>query len=248
LVAPEWYNGAGADIDAAVYMKSLAASNVSAVQMYIKDHHGIAYYDTKVGKRSSFMKGDLLADLVREARAHDIQFLAYYSVGWDNWMAECNPEWVMRSSDGEPVTAGYWTYLCYNTPYREFMLAQLHEIAQYGVDGLWLDILRYPQMGFHACFCAGCRAKFLASGEAEMPKTINFRCTTWSARTCACRARWPMCCAPVWASVAGSLTCRPTKWPALPGRRSTRWTRCVPITALSPRKASASRTPELSRR
>jgi len=33
------------------------------------------------------MKGDLLADLVREARAHDIQFLAYYSVGWDNWMA-----------------------------------------------------------------------------------------------------------------------------------------------------------------
>jgi len=175
LVAPEWYNGAGADIDAAAYMKSLAASNVSAVQMYIKDHHGIAYYDTKVGKRSSFMKGDLLADLVREARAHDIQFLAYYSVGWDNWMAECNPEWVMRSSDGEPVTAGYWTYLCYNTPYREFMLAQLHEIAQYGVDGLWLDILRYPQMGFHACFCAGCRAKFLASGEAEMPKTINFR-------------------------------------------------------------------------
>jgi hypothetical protein len=179
LVAPEWYHGAGGEMDAAAYAKSLAGSNVSAVQVYIKDHHGIAYYDTKVGKRSSYMKGDLLAELVRETKARDIKFLAYYSVGWDNWMAERNPEWVMRSPDGEAIKIGFWTYLCYNTPYREYMLAQLHEIAQYGVDGLWLDILRYPQMGFHACFCDGCRAKFTATGEADLPTTINFRDPTY---------------------------------------------------------------------
>jgi hypothetical protein len=175
LVAPEWYDGAGSEMDARSYVRSLAESHVTALQVYIKDHHGIAYYDTKIGRRSSYMKGDLLAELLQEAKAHDIQLLAYYSIGWDNWVAERNPEWVMRSPQGEPIKVGFWTYLCYNTPYREYMLAQLHEIAQYQVDGLWLDILRYPQMGFHACFCDGCRAKFLASGEASMPETISFQ-------------------------------------------------------------------------
>ena len=175
FVAPEWYVGAGGAIDANTYLKSLADSQVTVLQMYIKDHFGIAYYDTKIGKQSSYMKADLLADLVKAAKAHDIQLLAYYSVGWDNWVAEQNPEWMMRTPDGEQIKAGFWTYLCYNTPYREYMLAQLHEIAQYQVDGIWLDILRYPQMGSQACFCDGCRAKFLASGEAEMPRLVNFR-------------------------------------------------------------------------
>lgn len=175
LVAPEWYDGAAAELNAETYLQALADSDVTALQIYIKDHHGVAYYHTKMGKRSAYMKGDLLAELVKAAKARNIQLLAYYSVGWDNWMAERNPDWVMRTPEGEPVKIGFWTYLCYNTPYREFMLAQLHEMAQYQVDALWLDILRYPQMGFHACFCAGCRAKFLAAGAAEMPTRINYR-------------------------------------------------------------------------
>ncbi len=175
FVAPEWYPGAGSAFDANAYLQSLAESYVTALQIYIKDHHGIAYYNTQVGKQSSYMKGDLLADVVKAAKEHGIQVLAYYSVGWDNWVAERNPEWLMRTPDGEHVKIGLWTYLCYNSAYREYMLAQLHEIAQYKVDGIWLDILRYPQMGFRACFCDGCRQKFLDHGEAEMPRSINFR-------------------------------------------------------------------------
>src|SRR5688572_28392108 len=54
------------------------------------------------------------------------------------------------------------------------MLAQLHEIAQYGVDGIWLDFLRYPQMGFHTCFCDCYRDKLTATGEPDLPTTINY--------------------------------------------------------------------------
>ena len=96
----------------------------------------------------------------------NVMLLAYFSIGWDNWACKANPHWKMRNMQGKDVVAGSWTYLCYNTPYREFMLAQLHEIAQYdGVGAFWLDILRFPQKGLQACFCDGCRAKFRASGE-----------------------------------------------------------------------------------
>jgi hypothetical protein len=60
LVAPEWYNEAGAKFNAAEYVESLAASNVTAIEFYVKDHHGIAYYATKLGKRSAAMRGDYL--------------------------------------------------------------------------------------------------------------------------------------------------------------------------------------------
>jgi hypothetical protein len=56
------------------------------------------------------------------------------------------------------------------------MLAQLHEIAQYdGVGAFWLDILRFPQKGLQACFCDGCRAKFRATGERDLPTHLDFR-------------------------------------------------------------------------
>lgn len=176
FMSPEWFPGAGAQFDARTYIRQLAESNVTAVEFYIKDHLGMAYYDTKVGHKSSHMRGDYLADLCAAAKEYNIMLLAYFSIGWDNWACQANPHWKMRNIHGGDVVAGPWTYLCYNTPYREFMLAQLYEIAQYdGVGAFWLDILRFPQKGLQACFCDGCRAKFRASGEADLPTNLDYR-------------------------------------------------------------------------
>lgn len=176
FMSPEWFPGAGAQFDARTYMRQMAESNVTAVEFYIKDHLGMAYYETKVGHKSSHMQGDYLADLCDAAKEYNVMLLAYFSIGWDNWACKANPHWKMRNIQGNDVVAGPWTYLCYNTPYREFMLAQLHEIAQYdGVGAFWLDILRFPQKGLQACFCDGCRAKFRASGEADLPSNLDYR-------------------------------------------------------------------------
>jgi len=40
---------------------------------------------------------------------------------------------------GHAIRVDYWYYLCFNSPYRDYMLAQIREIASYSVTGFWLD-------------------------------------------------------------------------------------------------------------
>jgi hypothetical protein len=173
FVAPEWYAGAGAQFNAKEYITALRESHVNCVEFYVKDHHGVSYYKTQVGIRSSYMQGDYLADLCREASAQGIAVIAYFSICWDNSMATQNPAWLMRTPEGDPILARYWSYLCINTPYRDYMLQQLAEIAHYAVQGFWLDILRFPELFRRGCFCQFCQRKFCALTHHTPPSDLD---------------------------------------------------------------------------
>jgi hypothetical protein len=173
FVAPEWYPGAGSKFNAKEYVKSLADSSANCVEFYVKDHHGISYYDTEVGVKSSYMEGDYLAELCNEASERGIDVIAYFSVCWDNYMAEKNPSWLMRTPEGNPILARYWPYLCFNTPYKDYMLQQLEEISKYDVKGFWLDILRFPELFRRGCFCDFCRRKFKAITHYDSPGSLD---------------------------------------------------------------------------
>lgn len=173
FIAPEWYKGAGAKFNAKEYVNSLVDSNVDCVEFYVKDHHGISYYNTEAGVRSSYMEGDFLGDLCNEAASKGIDVIAYFSICWDNYMAERHPSWWMRNTDGGPIKANYWTYLCFNSPFKDYMLQQIKEIAEYDVKGFWLDILRFPELFRNGCFCDYCKKKFKEITHLDPPAGHN---------------------------------------------------------------------------
>ena len=173
LISPAWLPNAGSKFSAKDYAESLAESGANCVEFYVKDHHGVSFYDTNVGVRCPSMKGDYLAELCEETAKHGIEVMAYFSVGFDMHCARQEPTWRMVTAKGEPVRAGLWYYMCLNSPYRDYMFAQVSEIAKYPVTAFWHDILRFPELFRGGCFCNACRRKYRWSTGRDAPDGLD---------------------------------------------------------------------------
>jgi hypothetical protein len=145
------------DVDA--FVKTLKAAHVNSITCFAKCHHGVSYYPTKVGVVHPHLKFDLLGAMIRACHDEGIRVPVYYSVCWDNQVATLHPEWVQCDQDGRLVRpAPYepgWHTLCLNTPYVNYVSAQVEEIVRnYEVDGFFFDIVWQNRPG---CLCNYCR-------------------------------------------------------------------------------------------
>lgn len=139
------------------YMREMAEAGMQTLTFMTKDAFGTSYYDTKIGHKNAKLRTDLLEEAVREARKHGIRLIAYYNVGLNSFVANANPDYRQRDKDGNPVTNafGYYDLLCLNSPYRDYVIAQLTEIAErYEVDGFFFDI---TYVWATSCHCEYCR-------------------------------------------------------------------------------------------
>ncbi|MDJ0921663.1 MAG: beta-galactosidase trimerization domain-containing protein [Henriciella sp.] len=160
--------GIGANFDAEVFGKTLTDADVDAIVLFAKCHHGMAYYDTKVGTKHPGLEFDLLRAQVDACQTAGVRTPIYVSVGWDEHAAHNNPGWRRIKPDGEfHMMIGkngqdpYWSYLCLNTPYRDYLHAQIEEVVKAFPegDGLWLDIVFQ-----HACICPHCQDGMTKAG------------------------------------------------------------------------------------
>lgn len=157
----------GARFDPAAFADTLREAAVDSIVLFAKCHHGWSYYDTTVGHRHPHLSFDLLRAQVEAVRSRGIRYTVYISVGWDERAARENPGWrrilpdgtfdMVRGRNLDPA----WAYLCCNTPYRDYLCAQIEEVcAQFpDADGLWLDIIRETE-----CCCTYCRSAMDAQG------------------------------------------------------------------------------------
>ena len=67
-------------------------------------------------------------------------------------------------------------FLCYNSPYRDFVKAQVTELLDYDIDGFHFDMLWFGHTG-QVCYCKHCRSLFEARYHIEMPTSAS-----WDAR------------------------------------------------------------------
>lgn len=165
---PEFIKNATKDFDAKEWIKLFKQSGANAGVFFSKCHHGNSYYNTKIGHKHDKLDGDMLADLVREARKEDMKIFVYYSVCWDKRAASSSPDYVQRKSNGEAISYRIWDYLCLNSPYTdEIVIPQLEEIAtNYDIDGLFLDIVYQHSEG---CYCDYCRKKYQQIYKKDIP-------------------------------------------------------------------------------
>ncbi|MFP4028102.1 MAG: alpha-amylase family protein [Candidatus Brocadiia bacterium] len=167
---PEFPEGAIVNYDPEKFVDYLERGRVNMVALFSKCHFGNSFYDTKVGHKHAGLEQDFLKSAAAECRRRDIKTLAYYSLCVDKRAWDANPDW--RFKDGEGNTYGdgtFWACMCMNSPYKdELVMPQLAEIAQYPVDGFWLDI-PLPLGGEKPCFCSHCQRKW----KQELGKEIS---------------------------------------------------------------------------
>jgi hypothetical protein len=125
---------------------------------------------------------DWLSETRVLAREAGIQFIAYYNVGLDNWMAARRPEWCSVDPQGKPKIAfGAFNWLCLRSPWRDVVLDELRQMtAALRPDGVWFDLLGMPNAygagSFDpgaACFCRHCKSAYRAKFGEEQPVTSD---------------------------------------------------------------------------
>ncbi len=158
-----WLRETGSKFDAKTYVNTLASANVNVVVIFSKGHHGMSFYNTKIGTKHPALDYDLFGEILEEAHKQDIKVWCYHSVIWDNLIGPANPDWRMLDAEGDKVMAGNWTSLCINSPYvPEYLWRQVEEIVNnYPVDGMWFDIVFFPS---NTCFCEHCLKAMKAEG------------------------------------------------------------------------------------
>ncbi|MEC8649554.1 MAG: alpha-amylase family protein [Verrucomicrobiota bacterium] len=158
------------------FQSSLKLAHVDAVNLFAKCHHSWSYYPTAVGRMHPNLSFDLLGAQIEACREVGIKVQIYYTFGWSANDAESHPEWCVRERDGSFLTNGsfntesnstelqpnfYWKFLCSNTGYHEYVLAQIEELClRYNPDGFWLDIYQ----AHRHCFCGACQSAMSKQG------------------------------------------------------------------------------------
>ncbi|MDD9975871.1 MAG: family 10 glycosylhydrolase [Candidatus Poribacteria bacterium] len=161
--------------------KELAAAGVNMILPNMA-WAGVAHYPSKVLPQSKTFTqyGDQLAQCIAAARKHNLEVHVWKIT----WNLEGAPEEFIKkmresgrtqvSATGKPIN-----WLCPSHPENVLLeLESMLEIAaNYDVDGIHLDYIRYP--GSHACYCQECRKRFVLATRlridewpaAVLPKT-----------------------------------------------------------------------------
>jgi hypothetical protein len=175
---PDWDPALLSRFNAAELVETLARGGVQSYLQYTNSHVGLCLWKTKVGRRHAAMKGrDFFGDVVAECRKRDIHPLAYFSLIHDNWAFEFHEDWRFHYADGS-VPGGRYGLVCPNSPYRDYVLACIAEIAGgYDIDGMFFDMTFWPGV----CYCQHCAARFRKEQGKDLPRVVNWLDPTWRA-------------------------------------------------------------------
>ncbi len=137
---------------------------------------GVAHYSSKILPQSkTFTRyGDQLAQCVAAARKYNLE-VHVWKITWNLEGAPKGFVEKMRkdgrtqvSATGKPLN-----WLCPSHPKNvQLELESVMEIvANYDVDGIHLDYIRYP--GSHACYCEECRKRFTLATRQQIDEWPN---------------------------------------------------------------------------
>jgi hypothetical protein len=168
------------------YVDTIASTGVDSCMVPACCHNGNCYYPSKVDHIHKNLNGrDIFGQTVKLLREKGIVPIAYYTVIWHNHAAKTHPSWRMYDIAGNFRRRRYWHCCPNNREYRAFAASQLREIANYDIDGVFIDMTFWPKV----CYCSSCRQRYKDEHAAEMPTKLNWSDTEWVTLQRA-RERW----------------------------------------------------------
>lgn len=161
------------------FADTLEKAHVNSVTCFSRCHHGMLYYDSKkfpeLVHPGLKKKKDILERQIRACHKRKIKVPIYTTVQWDYHMSMNHPEWDCVNPDGGFVyrcfdkqtpkvyEPGFYRTLCVNTPYRDYLKAQIADVIDVvgaeNVDGIFLDIVKVVD-----CSCEYCKKGMLEKG------------------------------------------------------------------------------------
>ncbi|MDE0683336.1 MAG: family 10 glycosylhydrolase [Candidatus Poribacteria bacterium] len=134
---------------------------------------GVAHYPSKILPQSKTYTqyGDQIAQCVEAAHKHGIE-VHVWKITWN--LEGAPKEFVEKireagrtqvSATGQPLN-----WLCPSHPKNVLLELDsiLEIVTNYDIDGIHLDYIRYP--GSHACYCQGCRERFVLATRLQIDK------------------------------------------------------------------------------
>lgn len=162
----EKIEGIGKNFDKKQFQQALKAGHVDSITVFSKCHHGWAYHPSKANDMHPNLDFDLLGAQIEAAHEIGVKTPVYLSAGLDEKYAVAHHNHLVRNSDETTVGAEDFTKpgyhkLCFNTPYLDYLLAQIKEVCEnYDADGIFLDIVCVQP-----CYCQSCRNKLIEEGK-----------------------------------------------------------------------------------
>jgi hypothetical protein len=154
------------DVDA--YVQSMVDANVNIVLINVGGI--VANYPTKLPFhfRNTFMKGDLVGDLVAGLHAKGIRVIGRFDFSKINEsLAAHKPEWLYVSTKGRHVNYNGQVHTCVNGEYQqEYSIEILKEaLSSYPFDGVFFNMIGYTTSDYSGnnhgiCQCENCKKRF----------------------------------------------------------------------------------------
>ena len=152
--------------------KELASAGVNIVLPNMA-WAGVAHYPSKILPQSKTFTqyGDQIAQCVEAAHKHGLEAHVWKIT----WNLEGAPKEFVEKIRAEgrtqvSATGQALNWLCPSHPKNVLLELEssLEIVANYDVDGIHLDYIRYP--GSHACYCDGCRQRFVLATRLQIDK------------------------------------------------------------------------------
>ncbi len=155
---------AGAGFEVEKFTDLVRECGVDYMTFHARCNQGFAYYDTQIGIKHPSLEYDLFGQLAESCQRKDIALTAYLNAGISQEEGRLHRDWTTLYFDGREYREirlnPYVRTMCYNSPYRDHLIAMIKEIAgKYPVSGFFLDCMApYP------CICPICVAKMKELG------------------------------------------------------------------------------------
>jgi hypothetical protein len=167
--------GVGEKFEPGEFANRFKEAGVTGVCLFTRGHHGWCYYPTEVGEQHPNQQtNDLLGKQYKALQEVGIVPSLYTTVCWDELQASRHQDWLCIRADGtimkmDPLSGAAlspfqpgWRFLCWNSPYREYVKAQSMEVVALHPDAdyLFVDILFNDE----PCCCPHCIERMKAHG------------------------------------------------------------------------------------
>ncbi|HZG25457.1 MAG TPA: hypothetical protein VEZ17_12790 [Chitinophagaceae bacterium] len=169
------------EIDANMNVDAYVQSMVDASATIVLINVGgiVANYPTKLPYhyRNTFMKGDLVGDLVRKLHEKGIKVIGRFDFSKINEkLAEKKPGWLYVGTNGKNVNYNGQVHTCINGGYQQqYSLEILKEaITTYPLDGIFFNMIGYTTsdysgVNYGICQCDNCKQRFHDSTGHNLP-------------------------------------------------------------------------------
>ena len=167
------------DVDA--YVKSMVDANVNIVLINVGGI--VANYPTELPYhfRNTFMKGDLVGDLINGLHEKGIRVIGRFDFSKINeTLAAKKPEWLYVSVAGHHVNYNGQVHTCVNGGYQqEYSFEILSEaISKYPLDGIFFNMIGYTTSDYSGnnygiCQCENCKKRFHDFSGHTLPVKLD---------------------------------------------------------------------------